>query len=156
MKQFNDMLKLLTAVNDEYQHLLIENELLADRQWFEEQDDRIFSFKHKIIKWMKEAELNKEEMGSRKSIGSRSSRCWSSKSSRSSNSSSRSSIKDKAIEEKIKVPELIKESNFTEQKLKKEYEAKALEMEEKVAKAKVRAKALGLLDMPPLEGEEDS
>ena len=30
MKQFNDMLKLLTAVNDEYQHLLTENELLAD------------------------------------------------------------------------------------------------------------------------------
>ena len=71
MKQFNDMLKLLTAVNDEYQHLLIENELLADKQWFEEQDDRIFSFKPKIIKWMKEAELNKEEVGSRKSIGSR-------------------------------------------------------------------------------------
>ena len=30
MKQFNDMLKLLTAVNDEYQHLLTENEILAD------------------------------------------------------------------------------------------------------------------------------
>ena len=51
---------------------------------------------------------------------------------------------------------MTKESNFTEQKLKMEYEAKALEMEEKVAKAKVRAKVLGLLDMPPLEGDEDA
>ena len=99
---------------------------------------------------MKEAELNKEEVVFRKSVGSRSS-----KSSRSINASSRSSIKDKAIEEKIKVAELIAESNFTEQKLKMEYEAKRLEMEEKVAKAQARAKVLDLLDMPPLAGEED-
>ena len=79
----------------------------------------------------------------------------SSKSSRSSNASSRSSIKDKAIEEKIKVSELIAESNFTEQKLKMEYEAKRLEMEEKIAKAQASTKVMGLLDMPPLEGEED-
>ena len=50
MEQFNDMLKLLTAVNKEYQHLLTEDELLADSLWFEEQDEGIFSFKHKIIK----------------------------------------------------------------------------------------------------------
>ena len=52
------MLNLLTVVNDEYQHLLTEDELLANCQWFEEQVERIFSFKHKIIKWLKEAELN--------------------------------------------------------------------------------------------------
>ena len=134
--EFNDMLKLLTAVNDEYQHLLSQDELFADSQWFEEQDERIFSFKHKIIKWLKEAELNKEEVRSRKSVGSRSSKSRSSKSSRSSNGSSRSSIKDKAIEKKIKIAELIAESNLTDQKFKMEYEAKRLEMEEKVAKHK--------------------
>ena len=156
MEQFNDMLKLLTAANEEYQHLLTGDELLVDNQWCEEQDERILSFKHKIIKWLKEAELNKEEVGSRKSVGSRSSKYRSSKSSRSSNASSRSSIKYKAIEEIIKVAELIVESNFTEQKLKMEYEGKRLEMEEKVAKAQARAKVLDLLDMPPLEGEEDT
>ena len=36
MEPFNDMLKMLTAANEEYQHLLTENELLADSQWFEE------------------------------------------------------------------------------------------------------------------------
>ena len=40
--------------------------------------------------------------------------------------------------------------------MKMEYEAKRLEMEEKVAKAQVRAKILDLLNMPPLEGEEDA
>ena len=49
------MLNLLTVVNDEYQHLLTEDDLLADSQWFEEQDERMFNFKHKIIKWLKEA-----------------------------------------------------------------------------------------------------
>ena len=51
MEQFNNMVKLLRAANDKYQHLLTEDELLADSQWFEEQDERIFSFKQKIIKW---------------------------------------------------------------------------------------------------------
>ena len=135
---------------------MTEDELLADSQWFEEQDERIISFKHRIIKWLKEAELNKEEERSRKSVGSRSSKSRSSKSSRSSNHSSRSSIKDKAIEEKIKIAELIAESNFTDQKLKMEYEAKRVEMEEKVPKAQARAKILDLLDMLPLDGEEDA
>ena len=43
MEQFNDVLKLLTAVNDEYQHLLTEDDFLADSQWFKEQDERIFN-----------------------------------------------------------------------------------------------------------------
>ena len=111
IEQFNDMLKLLA--NDEYQHLLTDDELLADSQWFEKQHERIFSFKHKIIKWLKEAELKKEEVGSRNSVGSRSSKSRNSKSSRSSNVSSRSVMKDKAIEEKIKVAKLIVESNLT-------------------------------------------
>ena len=98
MEQFNDILKLHTAVNDEYQHLLTEDELVADSQWFEEQEEKVFSFKHKIIKWLTEAELNKEEV--------------SRKSSRSNNGSSRSSIKDKAIEEKIQITELIAESRI--------------------------------------------
>ena len=59
-------------------------------------------------------------------MGSRSNKLRSSESSRSSNASPTSSIKDKAIEEKIRVAELIAESNFSEQKLKMEYETKRL------------------------------
>ena len=87
-------------------------------------------------------------------MGSRGSKSRSSKSSRSGNVSSRSSIKNKSIEEKIKVVQLIAESNFNEQKLKIKHEAKRLEIE-KVAKTQTRAKVLNLLDIPPLEGKED-
>ena len=107
MLQFNDILMLLTAVNDEYQHLLTEDELFADSQWFEKQDQTIFSFPHKTIKLFKEAELNKEEVRSRRSVGSRSSKSRCSKPWRFSNVFSKSSIKNKAIEEKFKVAELI-------------------------------------------------
>ena len=131
MEQFDNMLKILLAANDEYQHLLKDDKFHANSQWFEEQDERIFSFKHKIIKWLKKAELKKEEVGFR-----------SSKSLRSSNATSRSNIEDKAIGEKIKVAALIVESNFTEQKLKMEYEVKRLDMEEKIGKAQARAKVL--------------
>ena len=135
---------------------MTEDELPSDSQGFEKQDERLFSFKQKVIKWLKEAEINKEEVGSRNSVRprSRESRC--NKPSRSSNASSRSSIQDKGIEENIKVAELIAESNFTEQKLKTEYESKRLGMEEKVAKAQARAKVLDLLDTLPLEGEKDA
>ena len=51
---------------------------------------------------------------------------------------------------------MIAESNFTEQKLKMKYEMKRPGMEKKVAEAQARAKALDLLDIPPLEGEEDA
>ena len=81
---------------------------------------------------MKEAKLNKKGVRSRKSVGSRSCKSRSSKSSRSSNGSSRSSIKNKAIEGNIKIAELIAESNFTDQKLKMEFEAKTLEIEERL------------------------
>ena len=99
---------------------------------------------------MKEAELNKEEVRSRKSVGSQSKKSRCSKSLRSRNGSSRSSIKDKPIEKKIKIAELFEEFEFMKQKLKMEYKAKRLETKEKIAKAQARAKVLSLSDMPPL------
>lgn len=99
---------------------------------------------------MEEAELNKEEVRSRKSVGSQSKKSRCSKSLRSRNGSSRSSIKDKPIEKKIKIAELFEEFEFMKQKLKMEYKAKRLETEEKIAKAQARAKVLSLSDMPPL------
>ena len=85
------MFMSLTAANDEYQQLLTEDELLADNQWFREQDER----------------------------------------------------------------EFIAEANFTEQSLKMEYDANRMEMVEKLAKDKARAKVLDLFGIPPLEAEED-
>ena len=137
MDQFNDIVKLFISAHEEYQSLLGDEDCQADSRWFDEFDERVFSFKHKMIKWLKEADLNNEEVKSRKSSKSGSSR----KSSRSGSSrSSKESIQEKAIEEKLKVAELIAESKYAEQKMKMEYDQKKLEMEERVEKAKARAK----------------
>ena len=47
MEQFNDVLKPLTVVNDEYQHLLTEDELLKDSQWLEEL--KWFEVVHQVV-----------------------------------------------------------------------------------------------------------
>ena len=47
MEQFNDVLKPLTAVNDEYQHSLTEDELLKDSQWLEEL--KWFEVVHQVV-----------------------------------------------------------------------------------------------------------
>ena len=96
---------------------------MANNQFLEEQNERIFTFKHNIINWLKEAELNKVELNL---VVYRNSKCSSS-----SNVSSLSSIKYNALEEKTKVAKSIAESNFIEQKLRMECEEKRLEMEEK-------------------------
>ena len=55
---------------------------------------------------------------------------------------SKVSIEERAIEENIRLAEVIAEANYADQKIKMEYDRKKLEIEERVAKAKARAKAL--------------
>ena len=49
---------------------------------------------------------------------------------------------ERAIEENIRLNEVIAEANYADQKMKMEYDRKKLEMEERVAKAKARAEVL--------------
>ena len=143
MDHFNDVLKLFMEVHGEYQELLCEEDLPTDTECFEEFDEKVFSFKHKLFKWMKEGELNdKEEVKSQKSVCSSKSKSSSGSSKSGSSRRSKCSTEEKVINEKIKVAELITEANYAEQKMKMEYEQKRLEMEEKVAIAKARAKVL--------------
>ena len=51
-------------------------------------------------------------------------------------------MEERAIEENIKLAEVIAEANYADQKIKMEYDRKKLEIEERVAKAKARAKVL--------------
>ena len=51
-------------------------------------------------------------------------------------------MEERAIEENIRLAEVIVEANYADHKIKMEYDRKKLEIEEKVAKAKARAKAL--------------
>ena len=63
-----------------------------------------------------------------------------------SSSSGRSSIKDKAIKERMKIAELKAEHLFMEKKRAAEYETLSIRLQEQVAKAEARAKVLEDLD----------
>ena len=135
------------SAHEEYQSLLTNEEQAADSEWYDQFDEKVFSFKHKMVNWLKEAELNNEEVKSRMSYKSGSSRSCKSGSSKSSSKSGNSrgskvSMEERAIEEKIRLAEVIAEANYADQKIKMEYDRKKLEIEEKVAKAKARAKVL--------------
>ena len=48
MAQLNFVFKELQQVHQEYQSLLSEVEKVDDEDWFEEVDERVFAFKHKV------------------------------------------------------------------------------------------------------------
>ena len=84
--------------------------------------------KHKVHNWLKEEEKeHKRDHSSRSST-------------RSSSSKSKSSTLEKAVEEKLRVAELIAEASFMKKKRDAEYRAEALRMEEELAKARARPK----------------
>ena len=96
MEKFVDLIKLFTPESEEYQQLLSGEDLQLDIQWIKEQDERVFLFKQKVINWLKEAELNNEEV---RSVGLKSNNFRSLKSSMSSRNL-KSSIKYRFIEQK--------------------------------------------------------
>ena len=93
MEAFVDLIKLFTPEREEYQQLLSGEDLQLDIQWIKEQDERMFLFKQKVINWLKEAELNNEEV---RSVGLKSNNSRSSKALKSSRNL-KSSIKYRSI-----------------------------------------------------------
>lgn len=93
MDTFVDLIKLFTPESEEYQQLLSGEDLQLDIQWIKKQDERMFLFKQKVINWLKEAELNNEEV---RSVGLKSNNSRSSKSLKSSRNL-KSSIKYRSI-----------------------------------------------------------
>ena len=93
METFVDLIKLFTPEREEYQQLLSGGDLQLDIQWIKEQDERMFLFKQKVINWLKEAELNNEEV---RSVGLKSNNSRSSKALKSSRNL-KSSIKYRSI-----------------------------------------------------------
>ena len=112
--QFNDQFKELVSLHKEYFDLLPQEVVNEEDDWFETIDEVVFTQKHKIYNWIKEVEdgnKSRSSSSSKKSSG-RSSK----KSSRSSKTnSSRSSIgktlvRERALEEKLKMTELLAEA----------------------------------------------
>ena len=121
----NDMFKILVDIHEEFEQIDKE---YTDDIWFDDTDQKVFPFRHKVHNWLKEEEKeHKRDHSSRSST-------------RSSSSKSESSTQEKAVEEKLRVAKLIAGSSFMKKKRDAEYRAEAIKMEEELAKARARAK----------------
>ena len=140
LAQFDYIFKQLLLVHQEYHYLLEDDEKLADEEWFEEVDERVFTFKHKVYKWLKEAETEQSAKKAYSKKGSKSTSSGSSRETMSSNSSGRSRCsKERALEEKAKLTELMAEAEVMQQRQMAENRAEQVRVQEKLAKAKARS-----------------
>ena len=48
--QFNKTIKLFISAHEEYQSLLTDEKQVADNEWYDQFDEKVFSFKHKMVK----------------------------------------------------------------------------------------------------------
>ena len=98
--------------------------------WLENFDAKIFSFKHQVRNWLKEADVDRK---SGKSMRSKSSRH-----SKSTSGLSSSSLKSRLAEEQAKLAEIAAEGKYVEKKQELQRCAEKLEIEEKLGKAEAR------------------
>ena len=131
------MFRMLVEIHEKQEKI---DEEYDDETWFDDLDQKIFSFKHKVYNWLKEGEkLRKSDQVSRCSLNSSSKHSSKSIAKSSSSSKSSSSEKAKAIEEKVKISELMMEASFIKERRDAEYQTWSLMMEEELAKAQARA-----------------
>ena len=132
------MFRMLVEIHEKQEET---DEEYDDEIWFDDLDEKIFFFKHKVNNWLKEGEkIRKSDQVSR--CSSKSSSKYSSKSSAKSSFWSKlsSSTKTKAIEEKVKVAELMMEAFFIKKRSDGEYQTRSPMVEEELAKAQSKAK----------------
>ena len=100
----------------------------------------MFTFKHKVYNWLKEAETERSAKKTYSKKGSKSTSSGSSKKMKSGNSSGSSRFsKERAMEEKAKFAELMPEAKFMQQRQMTENWAEQLRVQEKLVEAKARS-----------------
>ena len=63
LAQFDDLFKQIMKVHNKYLSMEVnENEKKKQNQWFDEIDERVFSFKHKVPNWLKDVTLEEEKV----------------------------------------------------------------------------------------------
>ena len=93
--------------------MLDEEEKPTEKEWFEEVDERVFTFKHQVHNWLRDSEMecaNTSRQSSKK--GNKSCSSGISRRTSSSGSNSSRSSKERAVEEKAKLAELIAEAEL--------------------------------------------
>ena len=57
LNQLDDLFKLVEGISERLKD--VDDEVDADDQWFEQLDEKAFSFKHTIHCWLKDVELDR-------------------------------------------------------------------------------------------------
>ena len=145
--QFNYLFKMLPGIHEEYNALLKDEERAIDDDWFDSLDNRVCAFKRKTLNWVNSA--REEQQSSRHS--SRSSRSRSSIHSRRSSASkgfrSSKSSKEKDVEDRVKIAELLAQAQYVEQRQQIENQAEMLKIKQEIAEAKARVEAYSWKEM---------
>ena len=139
--QFNDQFKELVSLHKEYVCLLPQEVVDEEDDWSGTVDEVVFTQKHKIYNWFKEAEDDNKARSSRSSSKKSSGRSSKKYSSSSKTKSSRrslgkTSVRQRALDEKLKMAELLEEASFTEEKHAAICNAEKLRQTEELAKLK--------------------
>ena len=121
-QQLSDQFNMLMETHNEYLKLLPPEALEHEEDWFDRIDENVCTHKHKIHNWIRTCEVDdrkSEKSGSSKRSSSKSSHKSSdrgSKKSSRSEKSSKSSVKQMAIEDKLKMAQLMVEASYMEEK----------------------------------------
>ena len=153
MQQLDDIFKMMFEVFQKYNSVLQPDSQQTDEEWFDDVEHNLCAFKQKIHNWMKDAEAERKATVSsrlsdisagRRTSSVRSISKYSSRSSskQSTNPSHKSSREDRALEEKIKIAELIAEAEFMEKRQTMEQQAQRMKIASEVAKSKACVKLL--------------
>ena len=127
LKQYDNFLKLFSGVQGEYHGKLDDDQQKADDFWFDEVDQKIFTFKHSVHNYLQE----NERVMSRRSGSSRKTKSSSSSSSSQSRKSGKS-IKQQVINEKMKLAELEALVSFKKQQKTKKLVVEEMKLEEEL------------------------
>ena len=132
LQQDSDLFKLLSTHHEKYSELLGLEEHRTEGAWFDDLDQVVFNFKHKIHSWLRDSADKSSSEASSKGSGI----CNKSSRSTKSSSSPKSSIKRKLLEKKANVAELEAEATFLLEKQKAENQPEICKFNERLQKPK--------------------
>ena len=113
LQQFDDILRMMLDVQKSYNFLLPPAEQQRDEEWFDDLDHNVCSFKQRVHSWIKDAEADRQgQLSSKQSVATKASSQSRSSGRSSSKASSRSSREKRALEERIKIAELMAEAEI--------------------------------------------
>ena len=123
LHQFDYIFRMMLDVQKSYNSLLTPAEQQRDEDWFDDLDHNVCSFKQNVNSWIKDAEaVTQAQLTSKQSVSTKASSQSRSPRRPNSKASSTSSREARALEERIKMAELMAKAEYIEKKKSLEFE----------------------------------